>query len=275
MSPGQLAEARIAELGITDPGDIDVEAIAFDAQMLVEYEALDGCEATLVGVGDRAIATVRPSGVRGRDRFSIGHELGHWEMHRGRSFSCRVEEPDRNLTSDKPREKEADEYSAHLLMPSSIFNPAVRSLGNPGFRELNDLSTHFETSLLATCIRLADIDTLPVVVGCYSQSGRRWSKAAAHVPRRWWLRGRLDDDSFAHNFLLSGARTSSARKQPGEVWFENDDAENYEVTEECMPGKAGEVLVLLYLSAPMLDARYDPNVGVRRYNEQGSYVKRR
>ena len=31
MSPGQLAEARIAELGITDPSDIDVEAIAFDA----------------------------------------------------------------------------------------------------------------------------------------------------------------------------------------------------------------------------------------------------
>ena len=275
MSPGQLAEARIAELGITDPGDIDVEAIAYDAQMIIEYEALDGCEATLVGVGDHAIATVRPSGVRGRDRFSIGHELGHWEMHRGRSFSCRVDDPDSNLTSDKPREKEADEYSAHLLMPSTIFNPAVRSLGKPGFRELDDLSKHFETSLLAACIRLADVDTLPVVVACYSPSGRRWSKVAAHVPRRWWLRSKLDDDSFAHNFLLSGTRTTSARKQPGEVWFENDDAENYEVTEECMSGKAGEVLVLLYLSSPMLDARYDPNVGVRRYTEQGSYVKRR
>jgi hypothetical protein len=275
MSPGQLAEARIAELGITDPGDIDVEAIAYDAQMIVEYEALDGCEATLVGVGDRAIATVRPSGVRGRDRFSIGHELAHWEMHRGRSFSCRVDDPDANLTSDRPREKEADEYAAHLLMPSAMFNPAVRSLGKPGFRELNDLSKHFETSLLATSIRLADIDALPVVVACYSNSGCRWGKVAAHVPRRWWLRDKLDEDSFAHSLLVSGTRTVSARKQPGEVWFENGDAENYEVTEECMLGKAGEVLVLLYLSSPMLDARYDPNVGVRRYNEQGSYVKRR
>jgi len=42
-----------------------------------------------------------------------------------------------------------------------------------------------------------------------------------------------------------------------------------------MPGKSGEVLVLLYLSSPMLDARYDPNVGLRRFNDQGSYVKRR
>src|SRR5687767_4728657 len=115
MTPGQRAEARIAELGIADPSDIDVEAIAFDARMTVEYEDLEGCEAMLAGVGDRAIATIRPSGVRGRERFSVGHELGHWEMHRGRSFSCRVDEPDRNLKSDKPLEKEADEYAAHLL----------------------------------------------------------------------------------------------------------------------------------------------------------------
>lgn len=275
MNPGQLAETRIAELGITDPGDIDVEAIAFDAQMIVEYEDLEGCEATLVGVGDRAIATVRPSGVRGRERFSVGHELGHWEMHRGKSFSCRVDDPGSNLKSDQPREKEADEYAAHLLMPSSLFNPAVKSLGKPGFRELDDLAKHFETSLLATSIRLADIDTLPVVLACYSSSGLRWSKAAAHVPRRWWLRGTLDDDSFAYGLLTDGTRTTSARKQPGEVWFENDDAESYEVTEECTPGKAGEVIVLLYLSSPMFDARFDPNVGVRRYNDKGSYVKRR
>ena len=275
MTPGQLAEARIAELGISDPVDIDVDAIAFDAQMLVEYENLDGCEATLVGVGDRAIATVRPSGVRGRERFSVGHELGHWEMHRGKSFYCRVDDPDSNLKSDKPREKEADEYSAHLLMPSSLFNPAVKSLGKPGFRELDDLAQYFETSLLATSIRLVDIDTVPVVLACYSSSGLRWRKFATHVPPRWWLRDKLDEDAFAYDLLTKGTRTASARKQPGEVWFENDDAENYEVTEECMPGKAGEVLVLLYLSSSMLDARFDPNVGIRRYNERGSYVKRR
>jgi Zn-dependent peptidase ImmA (M78 family) len=275
MTPGERAEARIAELGINDPRDIDVDAIAYDARMLVEYEALDGCDAMLVGVGDRAIATIRPSRVRGRERFSVGHELGHWEMHRGKSFACRADDPDRNLVSDKPREKEADEYSAHLLMPAAFFGPAVKELGKPGFRELEGLSNDFEASLLATTIRLADIDTLPVVVACYSAKGLKWSKPAAHVPRRWWLRSQLDDDSFAHALLTAGNRVTSARKQPGEVWFENDDAENYEITEECIPGKEGEVLVLLYLSSSMLDARFDSNVGVRRFNEHGSYVKRR
>ena len=275
MTPGERAEARIAELGISDPRDIDVDAIAYDARMLVEYEAIEGCEAMLVGVGDRAIATIRPSGVRGRERFSVGHELGHWEMHRGKSFICRADDPDRNLVSDKPREKEADEYSAHLLMPSVLFGAAVKGLGKPGFKDLEGLSTDYETSLLATAIRLADIDTLPVVVACYAAQGLKWSKPAKHVPRRWWMRTQLDEDSFAHSLLTGGTRISAARKQPGEVWFENDDAENYEVTEECTSGKAGEVLVLLYLSSSMLNARFDPNVGIRRFNEQGSYEKRR
>lgn len=275
MTPAERAEARIEELGISDPRDIDVDALAYDARMLVEYKPLDGCEAMLVGVGDRAIATIRPSGVRGRERFSIGHELGHWEMHRGKSFACRADDPDRNLSSDKPREKEADEYSAHLLMPTVFFGSDIKRLGRPGFKELEGLSVDYETSLLATTIRLADIDTLPVVVACYSAQGLKWSKPAKHVPRRWWLRTHLDEDSFAHALLRGGTRVTSARKQPGEVWFENDDAENCELTEECIHGKAGEVLVLLYLSSPMLEARFDPNVGVRRFNEHGSYVKRR
>lgn len=275
MSPGERAEARIADLGINDPRDLDVEAIAADAQMTVEYEDLEGCEATLVGVGHRAIATIKPSPVRGRERFSIGHELGHWELHRGMSFKCRVDEPDRNFASDKPREREADEYAAHLLMPSALFNPRVKTLGNPGFRELDELSGTFETSLLATSMRLANIDTLPVILACYSQQGLRWNKPAAHIPRRWWLRSNLDDDSFAYELLTTGRRPSSARKQPAEVWFENSDAEQYEVTEDCIQGRAGEVLVLLYLSPKMFDARFDQNVGVRRFNEHGSYVKRR
>lgn len=275
MNPGERAEARIADLGIVDPRDIDVEAIAADANLVVEYEELEGCEATLVGVGRRAIATIKPSAIRGRERFSVGHELGHWDLHRGMSFKCRVDEPDRNFSSDKPREREADEYAAHLLMPSALFNPMVKSAGSPGFRELDDISGKFETSLLATTMRLANIDTLPVIVACYSQQGLKWQKPALHVPRRWWLRNTLDEDSFAYELLKNGKRPSSLRKQPAEVWFENSDADRFEVLEDCIQGRSGEVLVLLYLSPKMFDARFDPNVGVRRFNEHGSYVKRR
>lgn len=275
MTPGERAEALIAQFGISDPSDLDVEAIAMDAGVEIEYQALNGCEATLVGFGDRAIATIKPSAIRGRERFSIAHELGHWNLHRGKSFRCRVEDPDDNLTSDIAREKEADAFAAHLLMPATLFQPAVKALGSPGFREIDDLAQRFETSLLATSIRLADINTLPVILACYTANGRRWYKAASDVPRRWFLRGKLDDDSFAYDLLVHGKQAAGGRKQPAEVWFENDDAEDYEVHEHCFPSKSGEALVLIYLTGNMLDAKFDPNVGNRKYNEFGSYVPRR
>lgn len=275
MTPGQRAEAKIAELGIAHPHDLEIELIAMDAGMEVRYEDLIGCEATLIGVGSRAIATVRRSRVRGRERFSVAHELGHWDMHRGRAFRCRVDDPDQTWVSDAVLEKEADVYASHLLMPASMFNPAVKALGSPGFREIEDLSEVFATSVLATCMRLADINTLPVVLACYGSHGLRWQKAAADIPRRWWLRHQLDDDSFAYDLLRSGKTHQSLGKQPAEVWFENSDAEHYELQECCIPGRAGEVLVLLYLEPRMFDARYDANVGNRRYNQYGSYLTRK
>ena len=276
MTPGQRAEARIAGLGISEPRDLDVDLIAMDADMEVVYANLQGCEATLVGVGSSAIATVRRSAVRGRERFSVGHELGHWDMHRGRAFRCRVDDPDQNWASDVILEKEADTYASHLLMPTSMFNPRVRALGTPGFREIEDLSEVFATSILATCMRIADINTLPVILACYgAQGGLRWRKVAADVPGRWWLRQHLDDDSFAYDLLHNGKPHPSPGKQPAEVWFENLDADQYEMLECCAPGRTGEVTVLLYLGAKMLDARYDPHVGQRRFNEYGSRVTRR
>ncbi|WP_372523808.1 ImmA/IrrE family metallo-endopeptidase [Sulfuricaulis sp.] len=266
MTPGQKAEARIADLGISDPRDLDVEAIASDAGVAIEYRQLTGCDATLVGFGSRAIATIKRSHSRGRERFSIGHELGHWELHRGRSFQCRVENPSENLASDAGLEKEADTYASHLLMPGSLFSPVIKPLGTPGFCQIGEVSELFQTSLLATTIRLAHVNKLPVIVACYTLQKRRWHIRALDVPARWWLRSALDNDSFAYELLTTGKTYPAPRKQPGEVWFENDDAEKFEILEHCHPMANGEVLVLLYLTDfEMLEAGFDPNVGRRKY----------
>jgi len=258
MTPGQRAEARIAELGIRDPRDLDVEAIAADAGLTVRYEPLNGCEATLVGVGQRAIATIRPSSVRGRERFSVGHELAHWEMHRGRSFRCRVDEPVLNLESNVQLEREADEFSSHLLMPRPLFNPRVLAQRWPTIAHLQEIAETFQTSQAATLIRLAKVDTLPVIVASYSLEGRLWYCAARHVPRRWRLKSVLDRDSFAHELLTRGTPTLEPRKQSADAWFDDDGADEYELLEQCVPGTPGKVLVTLYLVEPeMFEEGYD------------------
>lgn len=82
------------------------------------------------------------------------------------------------------------------------------------------------------------------------------------MPKRWWLQKKLDDDSFAYDLLYAGKPCNRLGKQPAETWFENDDADQYEVLEQSIPSINGHVLVLLYLNDPdMCNATYDLNIG--------------
>ncbi|WP_180838816.1 hypothetical protein [Variovorax sp. RO1] len=45
-----------------------------------------------------------------------------------------------------------------------MFNSRVKEFGVPGLREIEGLSEVFATSVLATCMRVADINTLPVIL---------------------------------------------------------------------------------------------------------------
>jgi hypothetical protein len=54
-----LAERLLQELGITEPKEIDLEAIAYHVGAHVRRQPLDGCEARIIGCGDRAIITVK------------------------------------------------------------------------------------------------------------------------------------------------------------------------------------------------------------------------
>lgn len=272
MTPGQRAEALISEFGISLPSELDVEAIACDAGMDVRYELLDGCEATLVGVKNQAIATIRPSGNRGRERFSVAHELGHWNLHRGKSFRCRVDDQSENLASDATLEKEADSYAAHLLMPRYLFDPAIRSGAKiPTFKHIEEVAQAFEVSMAAAVIRMAEVDSLPVIVACYNGRGIRWRAVAPHVPRRWRLVQTLDEDSFAYDLVNSGKSQQCSGKQSADAWFSNDDADKYEVHEHAMPGRAGEVLVMLYLSdTEMFESPFERKLE-GRYQESANF----
>lgn len=256
MKPGELAESIIDGFAIRDPKDIDVEAISIDAGMQVRFRKLDGCSATLLGVGDRAIATISPSGNRGRDRFSIGHELGHWSMHRGQSFYCLGENFGHYTKADRLKEKQADEFSSRLLMPTALLRPKIGKLRMLSLNDLSALAADFSTSDAAMAFRVTLLDNFPVILCCYSTERREWSLLAPMVPARWRPKERLDKDTFAYDFL-QGGKASGSGKQSAEAWFENSDADRYEIMEECIPYRPGQVLVLLYLPDEMLDAARD------------------
>ena len=152
VTPGKQAEDLIDELGITTPDEIDVDAIAYDTgvEALTTSSMVRGHVGWVQGPSDRDHqAELDPWA----GTLSIAHELGHWRLHRGRSFRCRVDEPDQNLQENRDVEKQADTFASHLLMPSALFNPAVAATKRPGFAEIDEIAKAFDTSRLATAIR--------------------------------------------------------------------------------------------------------------------------
>lgn len=123
------AERLLQELGITEPEEIDLEAIAWHVGAKIKRRKLDGCEARIVGVGGKAIITVNIDSCLVRQQFSIGHEIGHWHHHRGRSLVCRSEEIGANCNGVATLEKQADAFSAAILIMTPSY--PVSGFGGP------------------------------------------------------------------------------------------------------------------------------------------------
>ncbi|PKP68252.1 MAG: hypothetical protein CVT83_05905, partial [Alphaproteobacteria bacterium HGW-Alphaproteobacteria-5] len=164
----------LQSLGITDPRDIDLEAIAFDQGATVKYRPLNGCEARIVGYGTRAVITIDNRRLKSRVRFSTAHELGHWHNHRGRSLMCRPEDIGNPGRSPIDPERVADSYAADLLLPRYLFVPKAKALGKTTFEVLDKLTSEFSTSMTATAIRLVEYGPEPAMLVCHGPLGRKW-----------------------------------------------------------------------------------------------------
>lgn len=173
----------LKELGITEPKEIDIEAIAQHCNATVIYEPLVGCEARIVGTHDRAIITVNPSRSRGRERFSAAHELAHWLRDSGVAF-CNPETAF-NDSKGATVETRANEYAADLLLPPFMFKPASHEQSMT-FATAARLSVLFETSLTATALRLIRYGSFPAVLVCTEKGQLSWFRRGADVPESLW-----------------------------------------------------------------------------------------
>lgn len=245
------AERLLQELGITEPDEIDLEAIAYHVGARVRFRPLDGCEARIIGHGDSAIITVNAHSHYPRKRFSIAHELGHWHHHRGKCLVCRAEEY-RPRDAFSP-ERAADGYAADLLMPNYLFRPLARQQGKLTFKAISALAHAFTTSQTATAIRLVESDHSPALLVCHGSKGRKWFTRAPSVPEKWFPQDALDADSFAFGVLFGGKPDDTLPRRIGaEAWFDRWDAQKFEVHEQTFRTGPDEILTLVLLNDPKM-----------------------
>jgi hypothetical protein len=241
------AEKLLQSFGVTSPDDIDIEAIAWEMGAKVRNGALESCEARIIGFRDQAIITVKGDGDPRRRRFSIAHELGHWQYHRGKSSVCRASEIGGFGQGGTAIERQADSYAADLLMPAYLFRPLAAAHRRPSFEAIDALAGAFSTSRLATALRLVDHGQWPCMIVCHSQSGRRWFRRNSSIPDHWFPRDDLDPESAAMDVLYGKTDRMRPTIIGADAWFDRRGADRFELTEECIKGFGGDVLALLTL----------------------------
>ena len=180
----QAARRLLDEFGLDDIIDVDLKDLVFARNILYRETPLGGCEGRIVfGNKGRAIITINSETTYlPRKRFSIAHELGHYELKHNLIHFDNVATLDYYKNGNQ--ETEANEFAAELLIPGPRFNAAVA--GNTfSPRLLEVLAEEFGTSISSILYRYIDVGPHPVAA-VFSHNGEvLFMKKSSQFRRRF------------------------------------------------------------------------------------------
>lgn len=233
-------------LGITEPREIQIEAIAEHCGATIIYQPLKGSAARILGFGNRAFITVDSDSIRERQRFSAGHELGHWMLDRGKvaSFVCAERVFATEWANDNP-ERRANRYAADLLLPPFMFKPLAKNR-EITFDTVKSLAGDFQTSLTATAIRLVELGSFPAMIVCNEPGRRRWFTRGPDVPTSIWPRDVPNAWTSAHDLLNGDAECEGPTDVQADGWITHEDSRRYSIREDSIRIGPNLVLSLLW-----------------------------
>lgn len=242
------AERLLIGLGIEEPKDIDLDAIAWTQGAVVNYRPIDNCEATIVGSKKRAVITVNSLSMRQRCRFSLGHELGHWLYDRGKVLFCGKEDVCNFRQDALSPERLADDFASDLILPNFMVLPRLRKMKRLTLSASRELADEFDVSLTATLVKMTSLNHFPMVIACHNKGERVWYKTSPMIQEWWRPVRKLDDQTFAADMLFRGADEQSfPRRNPADAWFDFKGSDRFEVEEQSFLLPGDEILTVLTL----------------------------
>jgi len=239
-------EMILSLLGITEPEDIDIEAIAYACGATILKEPLTGCEANIIGCGDKAIVTVNSKAIPGRQRFSSGHELGHWMKDRGQNaFGCSKTQMNSEWTSNNA-ETRANRFASDLLLPLSMFVPLAKA--RPITLEtVTYLAGIFRMSRTATAIRLVSHGSFPAMLIHYERGQRKWFlRSSKDIPSSLFPVDWPQPYSLAASLIADKLEDNKTGDVRADCWFERDKAQKYYIKESCFKTGPDSITVILW-----------------------------
>ncbi len=208
---------------------------------------VEGCDGCILVQGDEGGILVNAAiDHAGRKRFTIAHELGHFDLHK-RSLVFRQETLKDIESSSSGMEAEANAFASTLLMPTRLMKPEFTSK-KPSFWVIDEIAERYKVSITAAALRLVQLSDFGCAV-LYSSADRvLWSAKSDYFPYFLERGGPLNKHTAAAALLADSTKTELSRKSLASWWAPTDSrAENAEVMEHSRIGYGGSVLTLLYV----------------------------
>jgi Zn-dependent peptidase ImmA (M78 family) len=164
-------EALAEACGFIRP-PIDVERVAKHLHLKIAYAELgEDVSGLLISKGDKTAIAVQAGDASNRKRFTIAHEIGHYYLRHqfepgehvhvdhGHVITPRNS---RSSTGVDPKEIEANQFAACLLMPTKLLEARIKALRTSSLRDshVTYLANEFEVSEQAMTIRLSTLGHL-------------------------------------------------------------------------------------------------------------------
>lgn len=192
-------EAVVAEIYRQNPEisfPVPVEEIAHAAGIEdIKPLTSEGFEGMLISDPEksRGIIFVNKNRPPQRQRFTVGHEIGHFLLpwHRQTAggslrFECTAEDMRSNGSalpdSRKDWEIQANEFSSELLMPRHLFKPKMKHTDEPDMSLVKGLSELVNMSLEATARRYVVLSDHPIAVVFAHGKSVRYTWSSSEFP---------------------------------------------------------------------------------------------